>query len=54
MNVGNVNEFTLPGVSIDDFVFGVAAIGPDGNESLVSAYVNAQPAPVVANPPRDR
>jgi hypothetical protein len=27
-------------VSIDDYVFGVAAIGADGNESLVTAYVN--------------
>jgi hypothetical protein len=31
----------LPNVSIDDFVFGVAAIGPDGHESLTSAYVSA-------------
>lgn len=38
--VGNVTEFSLPDVSIDDFVFGVAAIGADGNESLVHAYVN--------------
>lgn len=38
--VGNVTQHTLPDVSIDDFVFGVAAIGPGGQESLVSAYVN--------------
>jgi hypothetical protein len=38
--VGNVTEFSLPDVSIDDYVFGVAAIGADGNESLVTAYVN--------------
>ncbi len=38
--VGNITEFALPDVSIDDFVFGVAAIGADGNESLVHAYVN--------------
>lgn len=38
--VGNVTSFTLPGVSIDDWVFGVAAIGADGHESLVSAYVS--------------
>lgn len=38
--VGNVTEFTLPHVSIDDFVFGVAAVGADGHESLVSAYVS--------------
>jgi hypothetical protein len=38
--VGNVTQFVLPNVSIDDFVFGVAAIGADGHESLVSAYVS--------------
>lgn len=38
--VGNVTTFVLPGVSIDDYVFGVAAVGADGNESLVAAYVN--------------
>jgi len=37
--IGNVTEFVLPNVSIDDYVFGVAAVGPDGHESLVSAYV---------------
>jgi hypothetical protein len=36
-------QATLKDVSIDDFVFGVAAIGTDGQESLVSAYV-APPA----------
>jgi hypothetical protein len=30
----------LPNVSIDDFVFGVAAIGADGHESLVSVYLS--------------
>lgn len=39
--VGNVTTFTLPNVNIDDWVFGVAAIGPDGQESLVSAFVSA-------------
>jgi Peptidase family M28 len=38
--VGNLSEVVLPGVSIDDWVFGVAAIGPGGHESLVSAYVS--------------
>ena len=38
--VGNVTNFVLPNVSIDDFVFGVAAIGLDGQESLISAYVS--------------
>ncbi|GBD32469.1 Bacterial leucyl aminopeptidase [bacterium HR33] len=37
--VGDVTEYVLPGVSIDDHVFGVAAVGPGGHESLVSAYV---------------
>ncbi len=40
-SVGNVTQFVLPGLSIDDWVFGVAAIGADGNESLVSAYVSS-------------
>lgn len=38
--VGNVTQFTLPNLNIDDWVFGVAAIGADGHESLVSAYVS--------------
>ena len=37
--VGYVTEFVLPNVSIDDFVFGVSAVGADGHESVVSAYV---------------
>jgi hypothetical protein len=37
--VGNVTSHTLPDISIDDYVFGVAAIGPGGHESVVSAYV---------------
>jgi hypothetical protein len=36
--VGDVTEHTLEGVSIDDYVFGVAAVGPDGVESLITAY----------------
>jgi Zn-dependent M28 family amino/carboxypeptidase len=38
--IGNVTQFILKNVSIDDFVFGVSAIGADGHESLVSAYVS--------------
>ncbi len=38
--VGQVTDVVLPGVSIDDWVFGVAAIGADGHESLISAYVS--------------
>jgi hypothetical protein len=40
--VGNVTEYTMPEVSIDDVIFGVKAIDKDGNESLVAPYV--QPA----------
>src|SRR5262245_23276697 len=39
--VGNVTQFVLPNVTIDDYVFGVAAVGADGHESLVNAYVTA-------------
>ena len=37
--VGNVNEYTLPDVSLDTYVFGVAALDKDGDQSLVSPYV---------------
>lgn len=46
MLVGNVTEVVLPGVSIDDYVFGVAAVGPQGHESAVAAYVNPPRAEV--------
>ena len=36
---GTATAHTVAGVSIDDHVFGVAAVGPDGHESLVTAYV---------------
>jgi hypothetical protein len=36
--VGNVSEYTIPDLSIDDVVIGVKAIDKDGNQSLVSAY----------------
>jgi hypothetical protein len=39
--VGNVTEFTMPGLSIDDVVIGVKAIDKDGNASLVVAYDQA-------------
>ena len=45
LRVGTVTEFVLKDVSIDNVVFGVKAIGQNGAESLVSAYVN---------PPRTR
>lgn len=37
--VDNVTQFVVSGASIDDWVFGVAAVGPNGHESLISAYV---------------
>jgi hypothetical protein len=37
---GNVTELVLPSLSIDDFVFGVAALDGEGHESLVSPYLN--------------
>jgi hypothetical protein len=36
--IGNVTEYTIPDLSIDDVVIGVKAIDKDGNQSLVSAY----------------
>ena len=41
MYVGNVTQYTLKDVSIDDVIFGVKAIDRDGNESLVTPYVPA-------------
>jgi hypothetical protein len=40
IDVGNVTEFVMKDVSIDDYVFGVSAVGPSGHESVVTAYVN--------------
>ncbi len=34
-NVGDVTEFTLDGIVIDNFYFGVASVGKDGHESVV-------------------
>jgi len=39
--VGNVSQYTLKSVNIDEVVLGVKAIDKDGNESLVAAYVSA-------------
>jgi hypothetical protein len=49
--VGNVTEYTLPDMSIDDVVIGVRAIDKDGNPSLVSAYVMAPTRLIEATPP---
>ena len=34
--VGKVTEYTLENLVIDNYLFGVAAVGRDGNESVVS------------------
>lgn len=34
--VGNVNEFTLTGIIIDNFFFGIASVNEDGFESVVA------------------
>ena len=40
-SVGNVTEYLIPGVSIDEFVFGVSAVDGEGYESIISPYVMA-------------
>jgi hypothetical protein len=37
--VGKVTEYTLPGVSIDDIIFGIKAIDTEGHESLVAPWI---------------
>ena len=37
--VGNVTEYLIPSISIDDIILGVRAVGTNGVESLVAAYV---------------
>jgi hypothetical protein len=37
--VGKVTEYTLPGLSIDDVIFGVKAIDNQGHESLVAPWI---------------
>ncbi len=39
LRVGDVDSAALPGVSVDDYIFGVAAVDAEGHESFVSAYV---------------
>ncbi len=34
--VGDVNEFTLENIVIDNYLFGVSAVGKNGHESVVS------------------
>jgi hypothetical protein len=37
--VGDVTQYTIPDLSIDDVVIGVKAVDRDGNQSLVSVYL---------------
>jgi hypothetical protein len=39
IHVGDVTEYTLANVTIDEYVFGVSAVDTSGNQSVVSAYV---------------
>lgn len=41
--LGNVTEWVLPGMLIDDLVFGVAALDEAGHESVVAAYAPRAP-----------
>jgi hypothetical protein len=36
---GNVTQYTMADLSIDDIVVGVKAVDKDGNQSLVSVYL---------------
>jgi hypothetical protein len=44
--VGDVAGVVLPGLQIDDYVFGVAAVDAAGHESVVAPYVSPARAPV--------
>ena len=44
--VGNVTEFLMKDVSIDDRIFGVKAIDKNGNSSLVSVYMQRPRTPI--------
>jgi len=44
--VGNVAGIVLPGLQIDDYVFGVAAVDAEGHESVVAPYLSPPRAPV--------
>lgn len=48
--VGNVTSYTMPDVSIDDIVIGVKAVDRDGNQSLVSAYLEPVTQQLTAPP----
>jgi hypothetical protein len=48
--VGNVTSYILPDVSIDNVVLGVKAVDRDGNQSLVSAYLEPVSRSLTAPP----
>jgi Zn-dependent M28 family amino/carboxypeptidase len=48
--VGNITEYVLENVVIDNFFFGVAAVGKDGNESAV-IFPGSAPRPAPASQP---
>lgn len=48
--VGNVTSYTLADVSIDNLVLGVKAVDRDGNQSLVSAYLEPVSRSLTAPP----
>lgn len=48
--VGNVTEYTFPNLPIDDIVLGVKAVGKNGVESPVSAYMIVPRAPGTTAP----
>jgi hypothetical protein len=50
MWVGNVTSYTIPDLSIDDIVIGVKAVDRDGNQSLVSAYLEPVTQTLTAPP----
>jgi hypothetical protein len=52
MLVGNLTELVFRNMQIDDYVFGVAAVGPGGHESVISSYVFPTPAKRIVRPIR--
>lgn len=48
--VDNTTSFVMPDVSIDDIVIGVKAVDRDGNQSLVSAYLEPVTQTLTAPP----
>jgi hypothetical protein len=48
-SAGRMQGYTIVNMTIDDFVFGVAAVSADGHTSLVTAYVRPSRGPDVIN-----